>query len=96
VKDDERTQAAGACPPPSRTRTGPDRAVHLVGRASALLNKREYQRALADCNEALSIHPKSAWAYHIRSLVYRAQGYTAEAEQDRRKVYQLDPDFEDK
>ena len=39
-------------------------------RATVHYRKREYDKALADCNQALQLDPSQAWTYSLRAAAY--------------------------
>ena len=53
----------------------------------------EYQKALADYNQAIRLNPKLAVAYFYRSLVYRKQGEYEKALAELNQVIRLNPKF---
>src|SRR5262249_36707976 len=78
------------------------RLVEDVRRAHGLLaqgdgrgGKKEYDKALADYNEALHFDPKYAYAYHNRGLVWHAKREYAKAVADYTEAVRLDPKYTD-
>ena len=49
-------------------------AIAFSNRCSLLNDKKEYDRALADCNQAIQIDPKFARSYLNRGIAYRGKG----------------------
>ena len=58
------------------------------GRANALLGN--FENAMEDCNHAVELDPKFAYAYLNRAEVWRAQGNTDEAMADIRRAIDCD------
>jgi tetratricopeptide (TPR) repeat protein len=60
-------------------------------RASALQGKEDFDRALADANEAVALDPGSAKAFFRRGDIYKATDHVDSALQDFNTAIQLDP-----
>ena len=60
-------------------------------RATAWLAKGDLDRAIADCNEAIRLDPKSVSAYGYRGLAWRQKGDFARAIADYTTAIRLDP-----
>ncbi len=61
------------------------------GRASALQGKEDFDRALADANQAVALDPSSAMAFFRRGDIYKATDHVDSALQDFNTAIQLDP-----
>ena len=46
----------------------------LVENGNAFVNKKEYDKAISDCNDAIRLDPNFAAAYHMRGTSYAALG----------------------
>src|SRR4051794_21411179 len=53
---------------------GRNQAINYLNRGWAYGGKGDYERAIADYNQAISIHPKYALAYNNRGLAYYSKG----------------------
>ena len=53
------------------------------------MDKREYDKAIADCNEAIRLNPGLAVAYHCRGLIYQLKGDKTKAEESFAKAKKL-------
>lgn len=68
----------------------PDRSAHsYTGRGFQYLSKGEYQKALADFNQALEINPKYSRAYYNRGIVYYDNENYDKAIEDYSKAIEL-------
>jgi tetratricopeptide (TPR) repeat protein len=56
--------------------------------------KKDYERALADYNEALRLDPRRAHAWNNRGNVWRVKGDTARAISDFNQAIRVDPDYQ--
>ena len=63
----------------------------LITAALIYLRKGEYEKALADFNEALRFNPKYVLGYKNRAVLYDRMGDKDRAAADRNKVKELDP-----
>ena len=55
------------------------------------MRKGEYEKALADFNEAIRLDPKYVLGYKNRAVLYERMGDKDRAAADRDKVKELDP-----
>jgi tetratricopeptide (TPR) repeat protein len=69
----------------------PDYVSALNNRGNIYIRKGEYQKAVADLNEALRLNPKYVYGYKSRAFFYERMGETERAAADRDKVKELDP-----
>lgn len=69
----------------------PNDADAYIARGNAYDDKGEFEKALADYNQALKLDPKSSLAYLNRGLAYSLHGDQAQALADYAKVLELDP-----
>jgi len=58
-------------------------------RGVAYGQRREYDKAIADCTEAIRLDPASAVTYYVRGLAYEKKGDKAKAEADFAKAKKL-------
>jgi tetratricopeptide (TPR) repeat protein len=65
--------------------------VAWVNKRYAYTDKGEYDRAIADCNEALRLNSNDVEAYYNRGLAYAMKEDYARARTDWEKALQLDP-----
>ena len=63
----------------------------LRGRASVYYNQGKYDKAVADCSEAIKIDPRYALAYQSRSRAYEKLGQLDQAKADYEMAVKLDP-----
>jgi tetratricopeptide (TPR) repeat protein len=70
---------------------GPAAAQARRGRAAAYQAARQYEKALADCDELLKADPRSAWEYLRRAGVYAEAGRPGEAAADYARAIERDP-----
>jgi tetratricopeptide (TPR) repeat protein len=77
----------------SSGRKGNERAIAFVNRCVAYNLKKDYDRALADCSEAIRLDPKSAPARSGRCRVWVDQRDYDSALPDCDEAIQLDPEF---
>jgi Flp pilus assembly protein TadD len=61
----------------------------------AFANKADYERAIADFNEAIKLDPRDAESYVSRGAVHEELGNEAAAKADYRKALQIVPDHDD-
>ena len=63
-----------------------------ANRCASYYDLGNYSAALADCNQAIALNPKDAWAYNDRAKVYeKQQGQNAAAIADYSQIIALDP-----
>ena len=76
-------------------RSGSIRATRrrISAAASRYFEKRDYDRAIADLNQAINGRPNYPLAFNIRGLAYNAKGETDRAIQDFDQAIRLDPKF---
>src|SRR5262245_37976109 len=70
---------------------GRDLSVTYNNRGYAYRNKGDYDRAIADHNEAIRLDPKNASAYSYRGLAYDEKGEYDRAIADHNEAIRLDP-----
>ena len=63
----------------------------LNNRGNVYIRKGEYEKALADLNEAIRLDPKYVYGYKSRGNLYERMGDKDRAAADRAKVKELDP-----
>jgi tetratricopeptide (TPR) repeat protein len=68
-------------------------AVYYNNRGVAYRHQQEYQRAIADCNEAIQLDPRYAPAYSNRCVAYNHLKEYQRAIGDYNKAIQLDPQY---
>jgi len=71
-----------------------NRAVAYVNRGIAYAGKKDYDRAIADFNEAIRINPNYAVAYSNRGNLFEARGRRNEAIADFRRALAIDPNHQ--
>jgi Tfp pilus assembly protein PilF len=71
--------------------TLPRDAQAYINRGLTYLNKGDYDRAIADFNEAIQIDPNNALAYANRGVIYHNKGDYDRAIADYTQAIQLDP-----
>jgi tetratricopeptide (TPR) repeat protein len=64
-------------------------AFSYVGRGRLHYERGLYDKAIADCSDALRIDPKLAEAYYGRSLAYGQKGDKTRSEADLRRAREL-------
>ncbi|MBM4093260.1 MAG: tetratricopeptide repeat protein, partial [Planctomycetes bacterium] len=64
-----------------------------ANRGDAWRKKSEYDKALADCTEAVLLDPQFAWAYNIRGLIHAEKGDLDRAIADHTESIRLDPTY---
>ncbi|MFH1057648.1 MAG: tetratricopeptide repeat protein [Pseudomonadota bacterium] len=69
-----------------------NQAIAYNNRGSALDDKRQVDKAIADYSKAIAINPRYDAAYYNRSYAYERKGKLAEALQDMERAVQLEPD----
>src|SRR5437763_16510929 len=57
--------------------------------------KHEYDRAIADCDDAIKLNPKDAKSYYVRGLAYHLKGEYDRAIADFDQTIKLDPKYTD-
>ena len=72
----------------------PGRASAYTNRGAAHYEKAEFDRAIADLNQAIEINPKSALAHSNLGWTYEALGDEREAITHYRKALEIDPSLE--
>ena len=72
--------------------SGENLASAFNNRGIAFSNKKDYQRAIQDYNEAIRIKPDFAEAFNNRGTTYYHRGNYNQAIQDYTKAISLDPD----
>jgi len=68
-----------------------DPATIYFYRGTAYYNQKEYDRAIADCNQALQLNPKLAEAFSTRGIAYDQKGEYDRAIADFNQALQLNP-----
>ena len=71
--------------------SGANLAVPFNNRGDAYIWKGNYDRAIADLNEAIRLNPKSSSAYNSRAVGYKAKGDYDRAVADLNEVIRLKP-----
>lgn len=69
------------------------KAILFYVRASAKSEMGRYQEAVADCDRAIELYPKSVGAYHARAIAKAEMGRHEEAFADYDKAIELDPKY---
>jgi tetratricopeptide (TPR) repeat protein len=72
-------------------RTLSPNAVRYCIRGSMYIDKKDYDKAIEDFSEAISLDPTDPDAYNGRSLAYDHKNETAKAVEDFTQVLRLDP-----
>ena len=67
----------------------------LVNRGNAYADKKDYDRAIADFNQAIRLDPENAYAYNSRADTLREAGKAEQGLPDAGKAVQLDPNNAD-
>lgn len=70
-------------------------AIAYNNRGSALDDKGQTEKAIADYSKSISINPRYDAAYYNRSYAYERRGKLAEALQDMERAVQIEPDDSD-
>lgn len=70
-----------------------DRAHIFNNRGIAYEKIDEFDKAVADYDQAISLKPDFSWAYHNRGIVHRRQGDLDKAIADHTEALRLDPNF---
>ena len=65
-----------------------------VNRGNAWANLKEYEKAIADFNQAINLDPKNAYAYAYRGVALHQLGQYQKAIEDYTQVINLYPEFE--
>jgi tetratricopeptide (TPR) repeat protein len=65
----------------------------LIERGKVYLAMHDYDRAIADFNEAIQLDPKNAFTFYDRGNAYRAKGDHDRAIQDYDQAIKLNPNF---
>jgi tetratricopeptide (TPR) repeat protein len=71
----------------------PNNAEAYNDRGNAYYNKGEYDRAIADLNEAIRLDPNFVWAYNNRGNAYYNKGDIDRAIADYSEAMRLDPNY---
>jgi len=88
------TVLAIASPSPAALSTPLAEAVaHYDAGVAAFFQEGNYEQALQELSQAIEAAPTFAEAYHLRGVVYRADGRLAEAEADLNQAIALKPDL---
>jgi tetratricopeptide (TPR) repeat protein len=53
-----------------------------TNRGWAYNGKRDYDKAIADCTQAIKLNPKNGEAYYVRGNAIKAKGNQAQADKD--------------
>src|SRR5262249_3433579 len=73
----------------------PSYAIALTNRGQAHQQAGDYDRAIADLDEAIRINPNSATAFNQRGLAHLRAGRSARAVDDFEQALRLDPNHAD-
>jgi tetratricopeptide (TPR) repeat protein len=84
-------QTPGMTDSEGMTQLGPILSQAYRGRAEVSLGKKQYDRAIADCDEAVRIDPKNAMAYMNRGDAYGRKGDHERALADCSEAVRIDP-----
>ena len=96
-KGDDPDLAIGACTAliQSGQETNEGLAIAYNNRGSAYTNKGDYDHALSDLNEAITLNPNYATAFYNRAIVYNDGKHdTQRAIQDYDQAIQFKPDYD--
>jgi tetratricopeptide (TPR) repeat protein len=74
-----------------RFRLSPRSAITYNDRGGAWACKKEYDKAIADLNEAIRLGPRSAEFHVNRARVGSEKGESGKAREDREQAVRLDP-----
>lgn len=66
-------------------------AMSYLTRGIAWMYKEDYDKAIADCNEAIRLDPQYALAYYGRGIIWQKKGDNDKAIADFNEVVRLDP-----
>jgi tetratricopeptide (TPR) repeat protein len=91
ARDPDRAVAACTRILQGRGETALKRAEAYNARANAFAHKGEYDRAIADLNEAIRLDPKNAHAFSNRGIAWRHKGDFERAVADYDEAIRLDP-----
>jgi len=70
-----------------------NRAVALINRGMAYAGKKDYDRAIADFNDAIKINPSLAIAYNNRGSAVQSKGDYDRAIADYSEAIKIDPNY---
>jgi len=70
-----------------------DRAHIFNNRGIAYDELKEFDKAIADYDQAIALKPDFSWAYHNRGIAHRRRGDIEKAIADHTEALRLDPDF---
>ena len=70
-----------------------DRSIVYFQRGTAYYYKGEYDRAIADLDQAIALHPDLAMAYSNRGIAYAHKGEYDQAIEDFDQAIELQPDY---
>ena len=68
-------------------------AAAFSNRCTGHIDKREYDLAIEDCDQAISLDPRYAVAFYNRGIAYRSKGQYDHAIQDYDQAISLDPRY---
>ena len=71
--------------------SGKNLAWAFIDRCFGYFVKRDYDNAVADCNQAIELDPSNAYPYELRGTAYRGKGDYNSAITDFNKAIILDP-----
>ena len=86
-------QPTGPTPAAQPAWPGPNSAFALYNQGSTQLNLKDYDRAIANFDEALKLDPKYVVALNARGLAYEGKGQHDRAIADYDRAIELDPKY---